>query len=438
MRTHLLTQITLSLLVAQMVSPLTTPYASEVLTKKRAFAIMKENGFKWKETSLIVDDAHAKSKLADAQFYPYVNLISREFVAHLNPIQYGGSELDSISWVTGGQTALQVYYDIFAATSKSRLRAAEFNEKMSAATRDKYQNELTFVMLATYLSSQRYQKKLTIVDAAIQRSTHILKIAKERVASGAGVRLDLLRAQTLLEFDKLKKLDVEASYDKAVSNLALTLGKESIEETIPPIKHKNFSLHSTQGDTVVNRPDVQSARYMSSASQELVAAVENERIPKFSFFGDMGILGTHNAFGVGNDLNGTVGVQLSMPIFSLSLNGRTDLERVQARKTELEADQVALEAKSDLEQAIKQLRQSQKVFEVSNHQIEVVDEELKVAETRFAAGSFSGLEYGTTRTNYASAQDSNIEATFLFELAKINYFKATGNFAKYFELEGEQ
>ena len=90
-----------------------------------------------------------------------------------------------------GQTAVQGKFALVDSGSVARLNAAKENVKYNGELTKQYQSDLTYVMLAQFLNSQRLKRKLETIQTTLDRDAEIEKLADARVAAGVGLVLDL-------------------------------------------------------------------------------------------------------------------------------------------------------------------------------------------------------------------------------------------------------
>jgi outer membrane protein len=409
------------------------------LDKKTAFEILKKNGFRWRQTSLLKAQAEAQTAQAESSTKPLVFFSSREYLGRVNQIQFGFDNPGNQSIFTLGSTGIVFFQSLIDTAAWSRIQASEYNEKRTEQQVRQYQNDLTYLMLLQYLNAQRYKRKLQIAEENIQRSEKIVHMAEVKMHSGLGLQLDFMRAKGLAQRDQLRQLDAKSNHDKALQDLAATLGIEKITEDLPPLYPQVLNvetLNVNETDVVNHRPDVLSAHDAVNAARELKESSRLEAYPKVSIFGDTGFVGTHVIGGFNHTLTGTVGVQLSLPLYTGGLfSAKTQERAVDETKADLQEKQLRLEAKSQVQQAVEQLNQATQTIKGTKAQLEIAGEANRLAHLRFTVGASSGLEVSSSETELANAQDMDVDALFASEVAKVNYFKAINDFPKYFELE---
>ena len=113
---------------------------------------------------------------------------------------------------------------------------------------------------------------------------------------------------------------------------------------------------------------------------------------------------------------------------------------VQVEKAELQYKNSEIEILAQVKEALAQLLGAQQAIQISQGIMETAREEAEIAAKRYYGGLSGAVDYSNSHNNYVNAVDSNTEAIFNYEVAKVNYYKATGNFKAYFEraTAGEQ
>ncbi len=399
------------------------------LTKQEAFETMKKNSPRWQQTILLSAEATAQTSMAESANGPHVLLTSREVVAKINQLQYGFENQGTLNYISFGNTGFAVAYSLYDAASNSRIDLAKKNQEMTDAQKEQYQSDLTFLMLAQYLQIARLNQKITNIDLNIQRDEEIVKAADMKVKVGAGVRLDQLRAKNLLEYDRIKKIDLQNQLEKAKMELAQTIGLNQFNFDVEGLKFSEFQ-NSNKID-IANRKDVKAAQKTIELALENKNMHVNENKPKITFFGETGLSGAH-VIGGSSALTGSLGIQLSMSIFDSGLSkARVSDAEIKIKKAELQKNSVESEAESQIQMGLLQLKNADKAYELSQKQLSAAEEEMSMAQKRFQAGSSSGLEIANAQSSLANARDLYTDALFGFELAKLNYFKSLGKVDDY-------
>ncbi len=406
------------------------------LTKREAFEILKTNSFKWHQTEMLTQESAGLKKQAEGADSFHLGFVSREYLARINQVQFGFTETGPLGFISLGETAFQFTMPIIDKVSLARLQAAIENEKMSAATQKQYQSDLTYYMLLTYLNTQRLKRKTLVVDSYLTRDLQILNIAKTRVRVGQGLRVDLLRAQGLYEKDGLKRMDANSSYLKSKQDLATIISKANIEGDLEPLEIHTFISPQSAESLLKHldlRPDVRAARQMVLVTGNLQSEAEKQTHLKLELMGQVGVFGTTIYGGQNSAVTGTIGVQLAFPILDGGyFSGKVQEVAAKHMTASLQVNQVELEASSQIKTACTQLTDARTVLDASKTYSHVVEEEFRLISNRYSSGATSGLELSNAHVNISSAQESETDAIFTYEVAKVNYYKSIGSFDEYF------
>jgi outer membrane protein TolC len=108
---------------------------------------------------------------------------------------------------------------------------------------------------------------------------------------------------------------------------------------------------------------------------------------------------------------------------------------VKVETSTLQEKQLQLESETQVDVSLSQLTDAKAAVDVSLKQIEIAKKELEFSQKKMSSGSAGGLDVSNAQVNMANALDVNVQAVFSYEVAKVNYFRAVGDFDKYFALE---
>ncbi|MBC7467515.1 MAG: TolC family protein [Bdellovibrio sp.] len=407
------------------------------ISKREAFDILKSQGIKWKMINTISEDADIRVEETSSAFRPKVQLALKQFYAKINPVQYGGDDKTVIDQVGLGSTNLEFNWSLLDPTAKAESRIAIARASASKQTVLQNQTDLTALMLFQYLTVQRLKRQLTVMDANLEKSQLIYKLAKAKNNVGAGIPLDVARAKNLAELDRLKKINAFNKFLKAQHELSTTLGLERLKDTLEPLKAtrmNNEALRVLLEKSLQTRPDLKSAELSVHAAKELVDGTNHFIFPKLSLLGE---IGTTRATALGfpaQTASGAIGIALTIPIDSGGVITAKKNEAYSLQnKADLQLQQTRLEVLSQVKEAIEQVLSTEEAFGAAEQYVTTVEEESSIAEKRFSQGASNVLDYTSSHANLSTAQDTLTEAMFNLEAAKINYYRTLGSFEGYFE-----
>lgn len=445
MQLKITTRLHFTLLILWIVAFTINSFGEEsypILSKSEALKSLKESAFKWKQAEGIKDEAQALKQQAEAALKPHSALIARDMAMKSNFLKYGidtnSASSDIVNFAVLGA---EFDYGLFDEKSHKRLNAAEANVKAQDANSKNYQTELSFYTLLAYLNAQKFSKKIEVQKEIQKINQEILQMANSKLSSGAGIPLDVMRAKGLVSLGQLKEVDAQSNFDKARNDLASLLGRDNNHFLVEALNYSPISedvIKKTKSEgEIEKRFDIQAAVATSEAAKKLVEEAHSEYKPRISIFGDAGV-GTSSSASTTSSTApvGTVGIQLIMPIYSGGyFDAKIQESSVKSQRAELQAKQLKIEASSGIENAKTQLITAQKAYELSLTQIEISSEELKLAKKRFQTGAVGGFETASAQNNYSAALESNIDAMFAHEAAKLNYLKQIGKILEFNEFK---
>jgi outer membrane protein TolC len=411
---------------------------AKLLTKKDSFEMLKKNGFKWKLTETLPQEARGKSQQEQSENAFKYEFVMRQYVAKTNPAKYGlDSKLD-VDTIGVGTTGIAFTYSLIDPVEEMKINAALAQERMTQEQSAEYQHELTALLLLEYATVQKLERQREATKGSVDRAQLILKLAKTKNRIGAGVSTELNKANSLLESENIKRLGIDIKLSKARQDLLQLIGYKDVDPKLELFDVRELNLKSTEAvdlDFATHqRADYKMALEGAAASQTASEKLKGNFWPKLAIIGDVGTTDTTFAGLPGRTLSGLVGMNLTIPLNS---GGYLEGKRAETLALRNRASINLQQTESDLEVQVKQSRQqiaaAQEAVMAAGHFVKLVKQELELSQKKYQSGSANSLDVATAHSNFASAMDTETEALFNFEAAKIQYFKSLGSFEEYFK-----
>lgn len=406
-----------------------------VFTKIEAYKELRESGFRWGLTQSVVQDADAKYLEAKSKNRPQVAIAMRQFFAKINPIQYGVTD-QTISAIGFGSTGLESRWAFYDSIARVEEVEKEHLIGVARSQTKQYRNDLTAMMLIQYLSVQRLQRQLDAFQASIERSETIYNLAKAKSDVGAGIPLDLNRARTLLESDRVKKIQVYTKLLKAKHDLATTLGQESVPDNLEPLMFRKIDVgdvNATLKLALDQRPDLKVIHDQANAADELLKATQGLIFPKAQALASVGSTNTYALGLPPNTLTGMVGLSVEIPLETGGLlKSKRQEAAVLVERASLQEKQTKVEILNQLKEGLEQLFAAEEAIKGAGDYLKAAYEEVRINKERFHVGSANLLDYSNSHSNLATAIDTETEAIFAYEAAKVNFYRVTGDLEPYF------
>lgn len=411
------------------------------LSRAEALERLKSSGFKWRQTEVLQLEADAKSQLAHSASYPQLQIVSRQYVSQYSGLRYGLAAQTVPSFLQIGSSSLELIFLLFDGAARERMKAANENQKLTAFQIQLYQNDMTALTFLHYTNAQRFHRRFENMEASVARSEEILKIAKQRLQTGAGLKLDVLRAEAMVAAENLKRLDAYSANQRAKQELATLMGLTEVTDDLEPLRFKDFdpSPQTKESNEIESRPDVQAARLMLSTANYLKNAAVKDGLPRVAFAADLGFIGTQTFLGFGpGAFNGSAAIQVSVPIYTGGrLTSRESEEAAKVAKADLNLSQTELEARSQIKLVLDQIKTARAAVSAASQAVEAASEELRLAKQRFKGGAASGIDVRNAVVGLSTTSEAYADAVFGFEATKIHYFRIMFNFGSYLQLARE-
>jgi outer membrane protein TolC len=270
------------------------------------------------------------------------------------------------------------------------------------------------------------------VDAARSRvdlAQALYKLASDRESSGAGTRLDALRANVELENEKQALIVAQTLLNTSLYGLSRLLNVDPRQQIKLADQLHYFEAAEANVDEELqyaysNRPEMKSLRAQEQQSNEEKNAARESRLPKVAVNATWSYAGLRpsDALPVYQ-----YSATLSLPLFTGGLikaeiaKSNLALKDLAQQEQDLR-NRIALEVKT----AAAQLQSAKHEVEVANSGIQLAQEAMSQARDRFAAGVANNIEVITAQDQLSRASDNQIDALYRFNEARADLAHAMG------------
>lgn len=275
------------------------------------------------------------------------------------------------------------------------------------------------------------EEAVVAARSAEESAQKSLDAARARQKAGAATRADVLQSQTALSQAQLARVQAEGGAASARGVLANRIGVPSDRPVriVAPADLEARRLADAQIEQLVQtavarRPDLLSAEANVRAAESNVRVQEAAGKPTISAFGTG--TGINNNPGL-EARSGTVGVQISIPLFT----GYQSTYRIRAAREQLELQQASRDrlrndVSLDVWQAFQDLRTQNQSLTTAGDLVASARESYDVALGRYKAGVGTVTDLLNAQSALANANLQRIQARFSWNVAKITLAKAIG------------
>ncbi len=444
------------------------------------------NNINVRQTTVQEKIAAINYKQSKLSLYPNANF-------NTNSAINSGNNQDPVTFSRINQTylsagfQLQTSADIFNFYSKRNAVSASYYENQAAvAATEKIKNDIALSAANAYLQIllSREQENITLVQ--IQQTTSQLGITRKQVNAGALPELNATQLEAQLALDSVNYITAKGNTTQAIlllkSNLNIDAATPFEVETPPIDRIPVEPIAALQPDYVFdlaikNLPQQRFNDLKLMAAQKNVEASKARMLPSLSGFGSIGTSyiaarsaastpvfngykstnliadagggvqynvlqpdfsfvkngefnKTGNFFGqVDNNLQKSVGLSLSVPIFSGgSLKSNYERSKLNINTIQLQKEQDNQKLKQDIYQAYNAAIIAYEKFNASKRSIDVNELSLSYATKRFNVGMLGTFDLITTQNNLLRAKLEYAQNKFdyVFKMKVLEFYKGMG------------
>ena len=177
------------------------------------------------------------------------------------------------------------------------------------------------------------------------------------------------------------------------------------------------------------RSDLKAQEQHQQTAKMNYSAVEAERLPSVSAYGDYGTIGNEI---VGAHPTHTLGVQLKVPLYDGGRrSSRKQESLLQMREEEIRTRDLGLQVELDVRLALDSLRSADSQVQTAAQGLTLAQSELEQAQRRYQAGVANSLEVTDAQNRLDRARDNQVDALYNYNLARLELATATGAIQEY-------
>jgi multidrug efflux system outer membrane protein len=266
-----------------------------------------------------------------------------------------------------------------------------------------------------YLLEREYEERAALARRSIETREESLRIMRRRYEVGAGSKLDMTQAQTLLAQARMTLQALEQ--DQAVNHnaLALLVGHPV---TIAPgtltlldaPEHPPLAV-GLPSDLLVNRPDIVEAENRLRAANANIGAARAAFLPNISLAGAYGTMSDElDGLFTGGSEAWSFTPTIRLPLFNAGkLKGNLDVAQARRDGAIAEYEKAIQSAFRDVSDALVRRRQLQLQIDTTKEMLEAQRERARLAQLRFDNGRSAYLEVLDAQRDLFDAEQSLVQ-----------------------------
>ena len=391
------------------------------------------------EQSIRVQETHVNS--ARSAFLPNVDGSVTERSQTLNLRTFGfnfGFPGFSIPAVVGP-------FSIFDARASAQLTVLDFTTirkyqasrtglQAAKADMDVTKDQVSEQVARAYLASLREDAALETARANVELSQALERLAQSQKDAGTGTGIEVTRAQVQLANDNQRLTVAENDRRRSVLQLLRAMGL-NLNMDVELSDKLSYQMVDTAAVEALletarkGRSDLKAQTQHQQTARMNYSAVEAERLPSISAFGDYGTIGSAI---VGAHPTHTVGIELKVPLFDGGRRGsRREESLAQVRQEEIRTRDLGLQVELDVRLALDSLRSADSQVQTARQGLTLAQSELEQAQRRYQAGVANSLEVTDAQTRLDRARSNQVDALYSHNLARLELSTATGAIQEY-------
>lgn len=312
------------------------------------------------------------------------------------------------------------------------IRLAQINvEGQMQGLRQTRQNVIYQVTNA-YFNALRAFEVVAVDKESIDQIREQVRVAEVKLKAGAGLKLDVLQAQSQeIQLQQRLSQDLNA-YAKAKMSLNQVMGRESdypMElNTVATVAEYGGDPAKNLEVALENRSDLRQLKLQKEIS-EINATIQGRAVwPTLSAqvrysLQDNAVVGGNNR----SVQNMNYGLNLNWPIFDgFSAQAKAQRAMQQAEQAGISFDQAQQRVILEIQQSLLDLQEAKEREQMAKTGIQVSEESLRIARVSYREGAGLMLNVLTAQSNLQQARNALISARFDMNVRKARLYQTLG------------
>lgn len=327
-----------------------------------------------------------------------------------------------------------VRWTVLDFASLRRYKAVQAGVDTSKADRDVTKTQVTDQVARAYLTALRADAALAAAQANLDLSKELVDLALSQKDAGTGTGIEVTRAQVQLANNSGRQIVAQNDRNRAGLQLLRAMGLD-MSVPVQLTDKLSFTAVSTTGVEALltqardSRLELRAQKQREAVARMNTSAVEAERLPTISTFGDYGGIGRAS---IGLAATHTVGVTVSVPLFDGGRRAARRLESNSAvRAEQLKTRDMEQQVELEVRLALESVRSAETQVTTAREGFSLAENEVAQAQRRYQAGVGVPLEITDAQTRLDRARDNQIQALYSHNVARLDLAVATGHIQEF-------
>jgi outer membrane protein TolC len=384
--------------------------------------------------------------LARVQYTVALNQTSLDRAAFLPNVYTGsGAAYTSGFPSLGGSppAVFQMNYDqaIFNPALKAQQQAAEEHAKTMKLEVDRTRDDVIVRTASAYLELAKVRHSLELLRGEQASSEKILSVTQERVQANQELSIEVTRSQLTGARIQERIIKLEGRDEALTQQLRNITGLpdgEAIE-----VQPEDPGFETDLQDAQILDLGMHSDRDIQEAENDRLARQHILHGAKLGYFPTLSVLGQFSVLSKSNNYldfykkfernNGSVGIQLTIPIFSSKTRATVALAKSELSASELALGNKRQQVRLDLLQKQRNVRELDATREVARLDLKLSQESLQLLQAKFDEGRANLRDIENARLDENDKWVAFLDADFARQQGQLTLLQATGQLAKVFQ-----
>ncbi|MDD4645421.1 MAG: TolC family protein [Bacteroidales bacterium] len=419
--------ITLSLILAGTLATFPTKAQESVWTLQTCIDQALKQNIQIKQSELNIQVSSINTAQARSNRFPSVDGSVRQSFGWSNQtdVATGSDSFKGSSNSSASASSSVVLYNGKKLTNS--IKQAQLDYEAGKLDLEALKETISLSVMDAYLQILYAQEQVSNSKHQIEVTEKELQLAGERLALSVISRADYLQIQSQLADEKLTLANAES---------LLEMNRVALMQLLEEPLNEGFRIAEPDLSLLVNRkltpnpdsvyrialaikPQIKSYTLKKESIAIGIDLAKADYYPRLTM--DAGLstgyysLTQSSAFAqqLGNNINPTTGLTLSVPIYSNNkIKNQVQIARINTSSAELDLKNTMNQLRKSVEQACTDVSSAQKEFEASVEQYQSNVESYAVSTEKFNQGMINSVDYLYQKTNLITAESALLQSRF--------------------------
>ena len=367
-----------------------------------------------------------------AALLPQVSLTASQIRQQLG-LGFAGDQFDSKPF-NSFSSQLEVTQTVFDTERYANYGLARLEQAIAKMEYEVVYQDILERAVNLYFTQLRDLNQEKIIEGDIERSRELLQLASDRFEAGAGVEIDVTRAQARLAGDErelwMAKVAIQTSLLQLKVLLDMDLDDDLIVDTslidlldVPP----HLETYRIKGDLMVAmRPELAVQKKRLDQAELTRKAAVWQGLPSIELFGNWGYV-ANDAFQDRQNEAWLAGVQASVPIFEgFRIAAQKRNAKLALKQQIYQMRIIEQEIEREFRTALFEMNARYKEIELAEKEVAFGKTEVKQAFLRYHEGLVDNRELIDAQQRLADANRSYLNSSYLYGLSRLAFARSIG------------